>query len=429
LGLIYILYRLNYYLQKSKQYPPTVKALWLPFLGHIPGFGSDPVAFFRNQIKLLGPVFSLELFGRNCVFLSGVEAVDAFYRANEDVLSAKEAYGFTVPAFGPNVVYDVPHKKFQQQRKFAHSSLTVSQFKKFVPMMVEEVENYLNEKWVDQGTVDFYDEGSHIIMRTSTRCLQGEQIRELISNGSKYVEWMSDIDSSLSVLSFFFPKLPLPSFKKRDLARKKIGDTFQKVLQHRIDNDYQGDDFLELLRSKHYEDGSSVTHEEIAGLSVALMLAGYHTSNITSSWFGICLLSNPKVVEAVREEQQKVLGDSPLDLQKLKEMELLDNCMTEALRLRPPIILVWRVATSDFKWKDFIIPKGTYVCVSPAVQGRSDAFTNPDQYDPWRFSPERMEGKDTSGFFCVFYRSPLLLRREICLSSSENYLVLHSQKI
>jgi len=129
------------------------------------------------------------------------------------------------------------------------------------------------------------------------------------------------------------------------------------------------------------------------------MLAGYHTSNITSSWFAIHLLSNPHVLEAVIEEQQKVLGNSPLDFQKLKELELLENCMTESLRLRPPIILVWRVATSEFKFKEYVIPKGTYVCVSPAVQGRSEVFTNPDKYDPMRFSPERSEGKDTSGFF------------------------------
>jgi len=253
-------------------------------------------------------------------------------------------------------------------------------------------------------------------MRASTRCLQGEQIRELISNGSKYVDWMSDIDSSLSIISFFFPKLPLPSFRRRDFARKKIGDIFQKVLQHRVENNYQGNDFLELLRAKRYEDGSPLTDEEIAGLSVALMLAGYHTSNITSSWFGIHLLSNPKALEAVVQEQQRVLGDSVLDYQNLKDLEHLENCMTETLRLRPPIILIWRVATSDFKFKDYVIPRGTYVCVSPAVQGRSNAFTNPDQYDPWRFTPERAEGKDTSGCF------PFSTGAHYCLGEKFAYL-------
>jgi len=265
--------------------------------------------------------------------------------------------------------------------------------------MEEEVEKYLAEKWVDKGTVDFYSEVSEIIMRTSTRCLQGEQIRELIDTGSKYVEWMGDIDGSLSILSFFFPKLPLPSFKKRDVARSKIGDLFSKVLRHRIEHKYEAEDFLELLRKKQYDDGTPLTEEEIAGLSVALMLAGYHTSNITSNWFGIHLLSNPKVLEAVLEEQKRVLGDSRLDFTKLKELELLEYCMSETLRLRPPIILVWRVAIKEFNWAGHVIPKGTYVCVSPAVQGRSEAFAHPDDYDPWRFSPERIKDSENSGFY------------------------------
>jgi len=78
----------------------------------------------------------------------------------------------------------------------------------------------------------------------------------------------------------------------------------------------------------------------------------------------------------------------------VKDMDILDWSMKEALRLRPPIILVWIVAMQDFIYKDYVIPKGTYVCISPAVHGRSDSiYSNPTEFDPWRFSPERQEDK------------------------------------
>jgi len=238
-------------------------------------------------------------------------------------------------------------------------------------------------------------------MRTSTRCLQGEQIRSLINDG--YVSWMGDIDSSLSIVSFFFPNLPLPSFRKRDIARRKIGELFKNVLRHRIDNNYGGEDFVELLRTKQYKDGTTMGEEEIAGLSVALMLAGYHTSNITSSWVGIHLLDHPKVLEAVLEEQHRIVGEGPLDYQKIKDMELLDHCMSESLRLQPPIILIWRVAMQDIKIDEFVIPKGTFVCVSPATRQRSEqSYTNPDQYDPWRFSDDRLEHKKENYTYLPF---------------------------
>jgi len=187
------------------------------------------------------------------------------------------------------------------------------------------------------------------------------------------------------------------------LHEKKIVEIFKKVIRHRIDNDYTENDFLETLRTKQYKDGAKMTNEEITGLSVALMLAGYHTSNITSSWLGIHILGHPKIHEAVLEEQKRIVGDSSLDFEKIREMELLENCMSETLRLRPPIILIWRVAMQNLKIKDFVIPKGTFVCVSPPIRHRSEkVYTNPDVFDPWRFSDKRLEHKKESNCFIPF---------------------------
>lgn len=43
-----------------------------------------------------------------------------------------------------------------------------------------------------------------------------------------------------------------------------------------------------------YKDGSPIPNEEIIGLLVGLLLAGQHTSNVTSTWMGILLLSHPQ---------------------------------------------------------------------------------------------------------------------------------------
>jgi len=259
----------------------------------------------------------------------------------------------------------------------------------------------LDEAWKNEGTAEFYHTVSEIIMRTSTRCLQGEQIRSLLYTG--YVDWIADIDRSLSMVTFFFPNLPLPSFRKRNISRKKLGEVYRKVLKHREDNKYTNDDYIELLMSKKYKDGTSMDEEEIAGLCIALTLAGYHTSNISSSWLGIHLLSHPPVLEALIKEQENIVGNDPLDFEKVKRMEFLECCMSESLRINPPIILIWRVAMQDFKVNDYVIPKGTLVCVSPATRHRSEAiYTKPNEYDPWRFSTERQESKKENNAFLAF---------------------------
>eukprot|EP01126_Amoeba_proteus_P050311 TRINITY_DN5933_c0_g1_i3.p1 TRINITY_DN5933_c0_g1~~TRINITY_DN5933_c0_g1_i3.p1 ORF type:complete len:260 (-),score=53.46 TRINITY_DN5933_c0_g1_i3:730-1509(-) len=227
--------------------------------------------------------------------MGGDSSMSSFYAAPEDVLSAAEAYKFMTPAFGHDVVYDCPDKKFQEQRKFLGKNLTVNAFKKMVGIISDEASSYLDEVWKEKGSLDFYHDVGEMIMRTSTHALQGSQIRALVHKG--YAKYMEDIDGALSILSFFYPNLPMPSFRKRDLARKNIGEMIKTVLKFRRDNaDQEQNDFLELLSSSTYSDGTQITDEQIAGLCVALMLAGQHTSNITSTWLGIFILSHPEVL-------------------------------------------------------------------------------------------------------------------------------------
>jgi len=256
-----------------------------------------------------------------------------------------------------------------------------------------------------------------MIIRTSTHALQGPQIRGLVHFG--YAQYMADIDHALSILSFFFPNLPMPSFLKRNKARKSIGNMIKAVLKLRRESEKPEEpDFLELLSSSQYSDGSAITDEQIAGLCVALMLAGQHTSNITSAWFGIFLLSHPEVLKKVLEEQEEVWPEgSELDFDKLAKMNYLNYCIKETLRLRPPIILVWRKTRQDFQYQDYVIPKGTLVCVSPPVSGKLESmgWTNTEAYEPERF--ERKEDKAFINSYIAFSRG-----KHSCIGEKFAYL-------
>lgn len=405
LVVIYVVQKKVRSIGKYKAYPPSVKSIWVPFLGHMFGFGKDPVAFIISQMKQLGTeVFSFELFGIDCVFMGSDEAQSVFYAAPESSLSAADAYSFMTPAFGKDVVYDCPYEKFQEQRKFLSKCLSVPAFRKMVGIIHDETTSYLDEVWKDKGSLDFYSDVGEMIIRTSTHALQGPQIRSLVHSG--YAKYMSDIDSAISVLSFFYPNLPMPSFRKRNLARKKVGEMVANVLKFRRENEKPAEpDFLELLSSSTYADGTAITDDQIAGLTVALMLAGQHTSNITSTWLAIFLLSHPDVLEKVKKEQEEVWPEgTELDLDKLSQMKYLQDCIKETLRLRPPILLVWRKTRHDVPYKEYVIPKGTLVCVSPPVSGKLESlgWTNPNVFDPSRF--ERKEDKNATNAFIAFSR-------------------------
>lgn len=66
-------------------------------------------------------------------------------------------------------------------------------------------------------------------------------------------------------------------------------------------------------------------------------------------------------------------------------MKLLHNCVKEALRLHPPLVLLMRHVEEPFEYKGMQIPQDHVLLVSPSVAHRMPSvYANPDVYDPDR---------------------------------------------
>jgi len=113
-----------------------------------------------------------------------------------------------------------------------------------------------------------------------------------------------------------------------------------------------------------------------------------------------------------------IKADEPISYDQVKDMTLLENCIREALRLRPPIIVIWRKVLKDFTFENYTIPSGTLVCVSPASYARLDdsVYKNPTVYDPDRFDPPRSEHAAAYAFF------PFSAGRHACIGEKFAYL-------
>jgi len=150
------------------------------------------------------------------------------------------------------------------------------------------------------------------------------------------------------------------------------------------------------------------------------MLAGQHTSNVTLSWLVINALSNPQVKKQVVEEvEAKFSSAKEVDFDVIKDMEYMDNCIKESLRIRAPIILVFRKALKNFTYENYEIPKGTLVAASPLVFSNSEKspFTDPHVYNPDRFSREVAEDKkERYSYF------PFSLGRHACIGEKFAFL-------
>jgi sterol 14-demethylase len=320
------------------------------------------------------------------------------------------------PVFGPGIVYDATKKNRQVQFQSMAHGLRTARLKGYTSKIEKETRQYLQEHWGGENnkdgswqTVDLFHALSELTILTSSRCLHGDDVRENLFK--EVSELYHDLDRGLTPLTVFFPNAPTAAHRARNVAREKMVQLFGAVIKNRRDNPNikhsDGTDILTIFMETKYKDGTPITDEQVTGLLIALLFAGQHTSCITSTWTALFILNNPALITRVVKEQCDVFGndinvvDEPVDYKMVNEqMPLMHNCMKEALRLCPPLILLIRYALQDVKVtankKTYTIPKGDMVLISPSVGMRlPEVFPNPNTFDPDRFGPGREEDKSS----------------------------------
>jgi len=246
-------------------------------------------------------------------------------------------------------------------------------------------------KWTKSAEVDLLDEMNKLTVLTASLCLLGPEIRNDPKVSSEFASLYHDVEGGLNPLAFFFPNAPIPAHFKRDRARIEIQKLFSKVIKNRrqnVDPDNKPDDMLQVLMDSSYKSGEVLDDHAVTGLLIALLFAGQHTSGITATWTGLFLHHNRQFLKELYEEQEQIKAEfgEEISFDSLKKSVRLENCVREALRMLPPLIVLMRKIMLPLKYKNYDLPVGDFLCVSPGAAMRlPEAFSNPDTYDPHRF--------------------------------------------
>ena len=345
-------------------------------------------------------------------------------------------------------MYDVPNEIFMQQKKFIKVGLSTENFKAYVGMIDEEVEEFINHDSAfsvyqrgnvnEWGTFDVMTVAAEITILTAARTLQGKEVR---GNMDKtFADLYTDLDGGFTPLNFLFPNLPLESYRKRDRAHEKLSQFYVNIIKKRRaakDDDVrclvcsgqqcltmclqQETDMIAALMQQAYRDGRPLHDTEMAHIMIALLMAGQHTSSTTSSWTLLHLAANPDIAyvypvhvfiqminspslisDALYREQVEHFRSPDGKLRQMtyediRSLPLLDSVIRETLRMHPPIHSIMRYVRDDVPVPStlsspsedgiYIVPKGNYVLASPAVsQVDRTVWKNADNWDPYRWS-------------------------------------------
>lgn len=360
-----------------------------PQLGHYEEFNAHPAKFMLRAWRECGEIAEFSLGGVRNVLLSSPSAYEAVFRAPDDQLSPSEPYRFMVPVFGEGIQFGAPLEIERQQVKMQSNALRVDRMKSYAQVIAREVEDWV-AGWDDAGEQDFYDEFKELVLRSSTHCLMGSEFRAKLTGefGALY----QDLEHAVSAASIVDPYGQQDAFAKRDRARARLVELISAVIQERRRSGAQSPDMLQSFMEAAYLDGRRLTDDEIVGMVIWIMFAGFHTSSNTATWTIVELARHPEhAARVVREVDSVYEPGGELAHTALRELPALERFVFEVLRLHPPLVTLMRLVKRDFAFKGVVIPAGLNIVVSPYVAHRlPESFPDAERFDPERAFPENV---------------------------------------
>ncbi|KAK7963686.1 hypothetical protein PG988_010660 [Apiospora saccharicola] len=392
---------------RPKTEPPSVFH-WIPYIGNAVSYGMDPVGFFHKYRAKYGDIFTFTLFGRKITCYLGIDGNDFILNGKLQDVNAEEVYGpLTIPVFGSDVVYDCPNSKLMEQKKFVKFGLTQAALQAHVPLIENEVLDYIKSTpaWKgDSGVVDVTTAMAEITLFTAARSLQGREVRQKLN--ADFAKLYHDLDLGFSPINFLFPGLPLPRNRRRDAAHVKMRDVYLDIIKerrkHDPNSDVEGQDMIwNLMNNCNYKDGTPISDKEIAHMMITLLMGGQHSSASAGSWILLRLAAHPDIAEELFHEQMQNLGQGgsksegrrlpPIQYSDLDKLPLLHNVVKETLRLHGSIHTILRKVKNPLPvaGTPYIIGPDKVLLSSPTVTSTSEEFFR----DAQSWSPHRWDDK------------------------------------
>ena len=294
-------------------------------------------------------------------------------------------------------------------RQFVKFGLTTSAFRSYVPLITREARLMFSKDAAHKrfastsGTVNLPPVMAELTIYTASRSLQGKEVRERFD--STFADLYHDLDMGFSPINFALPWAPLPHNRKRDIAQRKMAETYMSIIEQRrkdgdLTSEDREEDMIWNLMNCAYKDGTPVPDREVAHMMIALLMAGQHSSSSTITWIFLRLATRPEIQDDLLQEQKDVIGVNEdgtikeLTYDDLTGLPLHSQTIKETLRLHAPIHSQLRKVKQPLaiEGTPYVVPTTHSLLAAPGVTSRTpEHFPEPMLWEPHRWNDEPSE--------------------------------------
>lgn len=341
----------------------------------------DPVGFFEGLQHRYGDVvsFPFPYFGR-VVLLTHPDGVKWAYKSNPKEMHAGEPQKPVLgPFFGDHSVFSLDEDEHMRARKLLLPPFRGDRIRGYEEIFRAAAEREV-ARWPVGKPFSLRERQQYLTLEMILRSVFGIDDDDLIA---EFQHRVTDMTRTRAGSPFvWLPQLrvdklgrltPWGQFLRR---RQRMYDlVFDQIDRAKRDPNLESrQDVLARLLQARYEDGSSMTRDELRDELMTVINAGHESTATAMSWVFERVLRHPRVEARLREEIEA------------GEDAYLDATIQESLRVRPVIADTVRMSMQDMEFQGYRIPARSWIVASvAAVHMRDDVFPNASEFRPERF--------------------------------------------
>ncbi|MFK7764317.1 MAG: cytochrome P450 [Roseobacter sp.] len=356
-----------------------------PVIGHTLAIARDSYGTQQDYMQRYGSVYKTHMLGIWRVNLCGPDALEHVLLDKEKIFSSTGGWDALQRIYPGGLILQ-DFDAHRQNRRIMMAAFRATAIRDYRQRMGGIMQDLL-QAWPDDTPFDFYSAIKNLTLRMGGAVFMG---LPLDGNLAKKINRAitDEIRASVTPIRQAIPFTPMwRGIRGKDFLR----ETFRSMIAERRESG--GEDFFTQMCLAKDEEGQAWSEDEILNQFNLLIMAAHDTTATSLTVMLAALGSHPTWQQRLADEVAS-LGDAPLDEDALGQMTETDKVFREALRLVPPVPFIPRKAMRDFHWKGYDIPAGTTLSLNPGVTMLSpELFTNPTEFDPDRFSPERAEDR------------------------------------
>ena len=370
------------------------------FIGNFPMGSKDPLGTFAEWARTYGDVFHYRFLHRHIYFINHPDLIKDVLVTRAADFRKGDAVRVNRRIFG-NGLLSSEGPSWLKQRRLIQPAFHHTRIESYGSTMVGYTQRMLGS-WQPDEKRDVHQDMMRLALEIVCRALFDIEIGSDEDRIAAALNTLMQLSTGGRVLlPDFLRRVPTSANRRYERATQELDDVVYSLIRRR-----QGaaqslsNDLLSALLNARYDDGSSMSAQQLRDEVMTLLLAGHETTAVTLSWIWLLLSQNSEVEQQLWSEVDTVLdGRSPTP-QDLPRLSYTERVVKEAMRLYPPAWALVRSAVKNVELAGYTVPAGSSVIMSQWVMHRDIRFyEEPEQFRPDRWLSERSKSLPRFAYF------------------------------